>query len=248
MIGSGRPELDTTIAAGFPSTCDGCRTAYPAGTPLRRQGTRPHRYLAPCCASEPERPPDMPDELTFRPPAGLIPTTAPPHAVRLPDEPKPVLLLDVDGVLNAVGTEPPEGVWPRWERTEPGGFGIIWSPDVIDRLFALRDRVEVRWLTTHWSRIADLPFPAEALGWPVANSEADYRRDVGPLGWWKWPVARRTVEEEGRRVVWVDDDLRFDRPARTWVAEQDPRTVLGVSPDTTVGLTPEQLDAVEAWL
>ena len=162
----------------------------------------------------------------------------------------PVLLLNVDGVLNAVTVDPPAGSWTRWERSVVDGWPILWSPDLTERLLALHETgaVELRWLTTWWDKIGVLPFPSGLLVCPVANDEDDYlRSDLGPEVWWKHPVARRIVEREGRRVVWCDDDLGFDRDARDWVASEDGR-VLGVCPATVPGLTPEHLDRIERWV
>lgn len=162
-----------------------------------------------------------------------------------PDKQRPLLLLDVDGVLNAVTvTDPPS--WGDWQVTKAEGFSIRWSPSMIAALTRLSERVEMRWLTTWWDMTDLLAF----LGLPsmeVANTREEYLRRGGPLDWWKLPVVQR-VYGESRPVIWIDDDLRFDRPAMAWVRSLPADTFCAVSPDTYTGLVPEAISDIEAWL
>ena len=165
----------------------------------------------------------------------------------------PVLLLDVDGVLNAVQMEPPAG----WRRGTYNGFLLTWDPTITSRLRGLHDsgRVELQWLTT-WTRDADTLL-AEPMGLPRGLRTHD-RDGVLPTGfggafrgvsgWWKLAAARAVAEAEpGRRIVWIDDELA--EPAEDtseWLAAN--RHVLVVAPDLVSGLTHAELDRVEAWL
>jgi hypothetical protein len=165
----------------------------------------------------------------------------------------PILLLDVDGVLNAVQPELPEG----WERGTFNGYVLSWDPTITARLRELHEsgRVEIQWLTT-WTENAD-QLLAEPMGLPrrLRTRAADRAaptgfagRLAGLSGWWKLAAAREAVEEEpGRRVVWVDDDLA-EQAADTddWLAANP--HVLVIAPDLFTGLTHAQLDAIEAWL
>lgn len=158
---------------------------------------------------------------------------------------RPILLLDVDGVLNAVSDGFPM-TWGKWVQTNAGGFRITWSPDMIAALARLAERVEMRWLTTWWDMTGRLDFlrlPPMA----VANTHEEFHARRGPLDWWKLTVAQR-VYGEGRPVIWIDDDLRFDKPAMAWVRSLPAETFLGVCPDTYTGLTPEGVAGIEAWL
>src|SRR5437773_1634515 len=83
------------------------------------------------------------------------------------------LLLDVDGVLNAV-TDHPGPHWDEWrtervhESSNPlsRGFTIRWAPAACQVLTDLHDDgVEVLWLTT-WERSA-IEMLGPALGLPV---------------------------------------------------------------------------------
>jgi membrane-associated protease RseP (regulator of RpoE activity) len=167
--------------------------------------------------------------------------------------PPPILLLDVDGVLNAVLLDLPEG----WQRGVYNGFVLSWDPTVTARLRALHEsgRVELQWLTT-WTRRAD-ELLAEPMGLPRGLRTHD-RDDVLPTGftgelrgvsgWWKLAAARAVAEAEpGRRIVWIDDDLAEQADDTSeWLAANG--QVLVVAPDLFTGLTHAELDRVEAWL
>jgi hypothetical protein len=167
--------------------------------------------------------------------------------------PPPVLLLDVDGVLNAALLDLPEG----WRRGTYNGFVLSWDPTVTARLreWHVAGRVELQWLTT-WTEKADALL-AEPMGLP-RGLRTHAREGVastgfsGPLlgmsGWWKLTAARAVVEAEpDRRVVWIDDDLAHQADdTGEWLAAN--AHVLVVAPDLFTGLTHGELDEVEAWL
>ena len=167
--------------------------------------------------------------------------------------PPPILLLDVDGVLNAVCMDLPEG----WQRGIYNGYVLSWDPTVTARLRELHEsgRVELQWLTT-WTRNAD-KLLAEPMGLPRGLRTHD-RDDVLPTGfaggfrgisgWWKLAAARAVAEAEpDRRIVWIDDDLAAQaEDVAEWLAANV--QVLVVAPDLFSGLTHEELDRVEAWL
>jgi hypothetical protein len=165
----------------------------------------------------------------------------------------PILLLDVDGVLNAARLDLPD----RWERGAFNGFVLTWDPTITARLRDLHEsgRVEIQWLTT-WTTNADRLL-AEPMGLP-RGLKTHARADAAPTGflgllggasgWWKLDLAREAAEAEpDRRIIWIDDDLA-QQAADTgdWLAAHP--HVLVVAPDLFAGLTHEQLDVIEAWL
>jgi hypothetical protein len=171
----------------------------------------------------------------------------------MPPRDVPILLLDVDGVLNAAGAELPEG----WQRGKFNGFVLSWDPTVTARLRAWHEagRVEIQWLTT-WTTDADRLL-AEPMGLPRelkthdrddAAPEGFLGRFVGIAGWWKLAAARAVAEAEpDRRIIWIDDDLAEQaEDTGDWLAAHP--HVLVVAPDLYEGLTHEQLDEIEAWL
>jgi hypothetical protein len=171
----------------------------------------------------------------------------------MPPNDVPILLLDVDGVLNAARWELREG----WERGTFNGFVLSWDPTVTARLRELHEsgRVEIQWLTT-WTTDAD-ELLAEPMGLPRGLKVHD-RDDVAPTGysgpagglagWWKLAAARAVAEAEpDRRIIWIDDDLAEQaEDTGEWLAAHP--HVLVVAPDLLEGLTHQQLDAIEAWL
>ena len=165
----------------------------------------------------------------------------------------PILLLDVDGVLNAASLDLPED----WSRGTFNGYVLQWDPTITARLRRLHEsgRVEIQWLTT-WTTDADRLL-AEPMGLPRGlrtHARADAAptgftgRLGGPGGWWKLAVAQEVAAAEpDRRIVWIDDDLA-EQAADTgdWLAANP--HVLVVAPNLFAGLTHAQLDAIEAWL
>lgn len=165
----------------------------------------------------------------------------------------PLLLLDVDGVLNAVGSTAADRETARF-----AGYTLSWDPTVTRRLaeWHERGRVELQWLTT-WAGNADALL-AEPMGLPRGLRVHERPDGQGPTGftgtlaaaprWWKLAAARAVAEEEpDRRIVWVDDDLALQaEDTQEWLAARS--HVLVVAPDLATGLTHEHLDDVEAWL
>src|SRR4051812_35059586 len=165
----------------------------------------------------------------------------------------PILLLDVDGVLNAARLDLPDG----WQRGTFNGYVLSWDPTVTARLRELHEsgRGEIQWLTTRMTDADRLL--AQPMGLPP-GLRTHGRDDAAPTGvagalrglagWWKLAAAQHVAEAEpDRRIVWIDDDLA-EQAADTgdWLAAHP--HVLVVAPDLFVGLTHEQLDAIEAWL
>jgi hypothetical protein len=93
--------------------------------------------------------------------------------------PPPVLLLDVDGVLNAVHPDLTEG----WRRGTYNGDLLSWDPTVTARLRQWHEagRVELQWLTT-WTEKAD-ELLAERMGLP-RGLRTHSREGVLPTGFW----------------------------------------------------------------
>ena len=145
----------------------------------------------------------------------------------------PVLLLDVDGVLNAFDRVPAaRGGWDDWQHggatAEGTRWPITWSPRVVATLSDWHEqgRVELRWLTT-WGHDANDEL-RRLLGLPELPVAGTYHEAGGPSGaaetggghasvtpaapdplsgsWWKYDVVVSLLRTEPeRRFVWVDD-------------------------------------------
>ncbi len=134
---------------------------------------------------------------------------------------KPLVLLDEDGVRNALGDDDVGEGWDDWQQGWATAEGTRWpitsSPTVIGRLRTWhRDgRLELQWLTT-WGHDANAELRA-LLGLPhlaVAGTHQDEDADgvatvltdshaatapsaPDPLSgpWWKYDVVRRVLAE-----------------------------------------------------
>ncbi len=187
----------------------------------------------------------------------------------------PLLLLDVDGVLNALGDDADAlATWPVWRsgwaRADGRRWPIRWVPDVVERLRGWHDtgRVEVQWLTT-WGHEANdelrhlvgMPELAVAGTYDDEDLQGSPEVDAGlahaavapaapdPLSgrWWKYDVVKRLREQQPeRRLVWVDDELHHPAsPFVRWARQHD---VLAVGPDPRTGLSPRDLETIEGAL
>jgi hypothetical protein len=182
----------------------------------------------------------------------------------------PLLLLDVDGVLNAVAWGSDRGTWGDWRRgtavADGRSWPIQWSPSVVDAVLRWQAQADVRWLTT-WGHDANRGL-RELLGLPELPVAGTYDEpagdpDPGLAGthaavtpaardaltgrWWKFDVVRRLLRETpGRPLVWIDDDLAGQQDLRRWV--QEATAALLVAPPPRVGLRPQDLAEVDAFL
>jgi hypothetical protein len=184
----------------------------------------------------------------------------------------PLMLLDVDGVLNAFewDTEELSDVWSHgFARAQGQLWPITFSPDIVGTLRAWHEqgRVEVQWLTT-WGHAANETL-RELLGLPhlqVAGTYDDELADGDAAddefslagatpsapdalsgSWWKYDVVRRVLREQpGRRVVWVDDELTDDSEFTAWARRQP--GLLAIGPDPRRGLTTDDLQTIDRWL
>lgn len=166
----------------------------------------------------------------------------------------PLLLLDVDGVLNAVDYPHPDfSVWPDYCVVDADALEHTWtiwySPTVVRTLLEWHEsgRVEIQWLTT-WEDMANgIGFKPELPELEVAG----WRNEpVEGYGWWKLAVVKRLrAEQPHRQIIWIDDDLSYDTEANEWLdSATEAEDVWPVRPRTTTGLTPEHLEHIEARL
>jgi hypothetical protein len=178
------------------------------------------------------------------------------------------MLLDIDGVINAVTKRTPTFAWPRgaWRTGNAVADGspwpITWSTRVVNFLTGVHKegRAEIRWHTT-WQHdaqnladlvglptfaIADAP-EAPAYGVPNGELMAARMRDGLPA-WWKYGAARRVVIEEWRPLIWVDDDITSELTRRTRDNLASIGPVRYISPDNATGLIPRHLQEIDELL
>ncbi|WP_431881714.1 hypothetical protein [Micromonospora chalcea] len=179
---------------------------------------------------------------------------------------KPVWLLDVDGVINAISENPDGAIWPkgRWRHLTARCSGIDWpilaATPVVEFIAATHEsgRTEVRWHTT-WQHEANalgelLGLPEFAVqDCPEFYPERQLAGGAAPVGvrntWWKLPAAERVVGEESRPLIWTDDDI--DREIGWRGRDRNLRSlgrVLTISPRQHIGLTPKHLRSIDEFI
>lgn len=160
----------------------------------------------------------------------------------------PVVLLDVDGVLNALG-RPDERVHPAWRSGSATAMGrqwpITWAPAVVDRIAGwVRDgRADVRWLTT-WGHDANTSL-RHLLGLPElpvagTHNDAPPRGSTGGSG---ASLAGSTPSAPGTGPSLAGDTPSAPAPEGWWKAdvvaallESDPgRTLVWIDDELAQG-------------
>jgi hypothetical protein len=157
----------------------------------------------------------------------------------------PVMLLDVDGVLNG---HPRHAGWNAPAVRLPVG-PVYYEPAAVDRIRTLHDSgaVEARWCTTWCDYPDQLARLARLLGLDLPMAFGD-RPDDKTWGDLKLEAAL-AVLEEGRPLIWADDEEAaaarrlFPAIAR---AERLGHALL-VTPVSERGLQPGDLDRIEAF-
>jgi hypothetical protein len=130
---------------------------------------------------------------------------------------KPLLLLDVDGVLNALNERQRNS--PHTIRFKAGAHGSEYDIVIPDYMPKILERIvpyaEIMWLTT-WRCEANVI--GAVLGLPELPCIDD--GGTGRYVEWKWGTARPVVEEamsQGRVVLWVEDfDANGNMREATW--------------------------------
>jgi hypothetical protein len=152
---------------------------------------------------------------------------------------RPVLFVDVDGVISLFGFQP--------SGSPPGSFhsidGILHciGAEAAPRLARLAERYELVW-ATGWEEKANeylvhlLGMPAEL---PVLTFDG---RAVFGSSHWKLEA----IEEyaRGRPAAWIDDNL--DERAETWASKRPAPTLL-VRTESATGITDEHVDLLLNW-
>ena len=153
---------------------------------------------------------------------------------------RPLLALDVDGVISLFGFEGPTG-------EAPGRFHLIDGmahciPDGIGPMLErLASAYEIVW-ATGWEDRANERLP-EILGLPgeLPFLTFDGRARFGTAHW-KIEAIDRYAED--RPVAWVDDSI--DKTCRAWADERDAPTLL-MQTEPDIGLTNEHVETLLRW-
>jgi len=158
---------------------------------------------------------------------------------------RPVWLLDVDGVINV--TRPGWGAAPHSGTAHSAGYPyrLRWAPALIARIRALHTAgsVTIRWCST-WcadaaqiERLFGLPRLERCWTDPISSTAAAHAK----------LAAARAVLDQGRRLIWTDDEV-----APTCGPVRDELTRSGrsllIAPTPNRGLQPEHLETIEEFV
>jgi len=155
---------------------------------------------------------------------------------------RPLLLVDVDGVVSLFGFDPaapPEG---RFVTVD--GHPHYLSAHAGEHLCRLAERFECVWCTG-WEDRAEEHLP-RLLGLPGGWGHLAFEEAPAPLAHWKL-AAIDAYSGRDRPLAWVDDS--HDQSCRRWAAERARRggATLLVTTDPAVGITDEHVDSLLGW-
>jgi hypothetical protein len=170
--------------------------------------------------------------------------------------PRPILGVDVDGVLNLLEASSDVRAVPSELLTTADGSLLPIPVGTAERLRRLSDAFDMVWATA-WGPNAYLVLKdilSLERPWPIIDLWSDYVPDL--VETWKLPAIERWLGERaasgswhpwsGPPFAWVDDDLEED--AMTWadVRSRSAPTLL-IRVDPTTGLTDEHVEQLLAW-
>jgi hypothetical protein len=152
---------------------------------------------------------------------------------------KPILAVDVDGVISLFGfDEPPDKAIARFELID----GMVHCISLVagDRLRRLAEVYDLVW-ATGWEEKANdyLPHILGVPELPVLSFDGAAR--FGSAHWKLGPL-----EEYGgeRPLAWIDDS--FDESCYEWAREREAPTLL-MPTESHLGLEEVQVEALTAW-
>jgi len=153
---------------------------------------------------------------------------------------KPVLAVDVDGVISLFGFDGPLD-------QVPGNFHLIdgvahcIADGIGSRLMRLAEHFEMIW-ATGWEERANDHLP-HLLGLPDDLPALTFGGRAR-FGTAHWKLEALDEFSEERPLAWIDDSL--DESCHAWAADRSAPTLL-VPTQSEVGLTDAQTDAIIAW-
>jgi hypothetical protein len=153
---------------------------------------------------------------------------------------KPILLIDIDGVLSLFGFGPnerPEGTWLTVD-----GIAHYLSAGGGEHVQQLAEDYELVWCSG-WEEKANEYLPL-ALGLPAELPFISFDRSPGHKGsHWKLAAIDAFVGVE-RPVAWIDDAL--DERCDVWAAAREGPTML-VRVEPPSGMGPAEVERLREW-
>jgi HAD domain in Swiss Army Knife RNA repair proteins len=154
---------------------------------------------------------------------------------------RPILFLDVDGVISLFGFSPGEGQLPGPLHWIDGVAHCI-PDDVGARLVTLAERFELVW-ATGWEERANEHLPL-ILKLPFRNLPCLVFDGRAVFGSAHWKVDAIDEYAGDRPAAWVDDNI--DETCIAWAENRDAATLI-VETSSAVGLTDEHVSQLLRW-
>jgi HAD domain in Swiss Army Knife RNA repair proteins len=149
---------------------------------------------------------------------------------------KPLLFVDIDGVLSLFGFAPaavPENC--SWHQVD--GIVHLLSHDAARNLLALGDVYELVWCSGWKDRANDhLPHVLGLGPYPHLTFGEDSPDH--------WKLQSITAHAGDRPLAWIDDDL--NEAVHAWAAARSAPTLI-VETDPATGLTPALAERLRSW-
>jgi hypothetical protein len=154
---------------------------------------------------------------------------------------KPILFVDVDGVISLFGFAPKASELPGRFHWIDGVAHCI--PDVVgDHLIRLAGSFDLVW-ATGWEEKANeyLPF---ILGLPEPELPCLMFQGRAVFGSSHWKLDAIDEYARGRPAAWIDDNL--DDACRLWAAHREEPTLL-IETRSPTGMTEDHVEELLAW-
>jgi hypothetical protein len=154
---------------------------------------------------------------------------------------RPILFVDVDGVISVFGFSPNAGKLPGPFHWIDGVAHCI-PKDIGERLVRLSRSFELVW-ATGWEEKANeyLPF---ILNLPSGDLPCLMFQGQAVFGSAHWKLDAISDYAGDRPVAWIDDNI--DDACRYWATAREAPTLL-VQTESAVGMTDEHVDTLLAW-
>src|SRR4051794_18750853 len=154
---------------------------------------------------------------------------------------KPILFVDVDGVISLFGFAPRASELPgRFHWID--GVAHCIPDDAGERLVRLAERFELVW-ATGWEEKANeyLPF---ILNLPESELPTLFFHGEAVFGSAHWKLDAIEEYAENRPAAWIDDNL--DDTCRLWAVSRAAPTLL-IETRSPTGMTNEHVDELLSW-
>lgn len=175
------------------------------------------------------------------------------------------IYIDNDGVINKI-TQNHSPSQDGWESVIVGkamGYQIMFAPELIVELKRLSDlpNVEFVILSTWQDEFITHMVPLlglEDYQWRVLKHDPEFDEDMKNIigngwqtttnnNWWKLIAIQKDIKAHNPAgVVWIDDDIRYERAAVNWVQTLD--DILVIVPEQHAGLTKEDIAQIDAFI